>query len=121
MSQLEIQQAHFGVGSEATNGSHLLGSRVTSLVAKAMIGETFPSLSRALLKSILKTSTGRNLKPACCGVLVSPGPVGWSVWSLGALKGLKGVGEKTVQKLEAIGVLTFPRLAQMTDEQSRGN
>jgi hypothetical protein len=27
------------------------------------------------------------------------------------------VGEKTVQKLEAIGAMTFPALAQVTDEQ----
>jgi hypothetical protein len=27
------------------------------------------------------------------------------------------VGEKTVQKLEAIGAITFPAIAQMTDEQ----
>ena len=30
---------------------------------------------------------------------------------------LKGVGEKTVQKLEAIGAISFPALAQLTDEQ----
>ena len=32
-------------------------------------------------------------------------------------QGLKGVGEKTNQKLEAIGAMTFPVIAQMTDEQ----
>jgi helicase len=32
-------------------------------------------------------------------------------------RGFKGVGEKTVQKLEAIGAMTFPTLAQMTDDQ----
>ena len=32
-------------------------------------------------------------------------------------QGLKGVGEKTIQKLEAIGAMTFPGIDQMTDEQ----
>ena len=32
-------------------------------------------------------------------------------------QGLKGVGEKTLRKLEAIGAITLPVIAQMTDEQ----
>jgi hypothetical protein len=44
-------------------------------------------------------------------------PLGGLLVELRRSQGLKGVGEKTVQKLEAIGAMTFPVLAQMTDEQ----
>jgi hypothetical protein len=44
-------------------------------------------------------------------------PLGVLLMELRRSQGLKGVGEKTVQKLEAIGAMTFPVLAQMTDEQ----
>ena len=44
-------------------------------------------------------------------------PVGGLLVELRRSQGLKGVGEKTVQKLEAIGAMGFPVLAQMTDEQ----
>jgi hypothetical protein len=44
-------------------------------------------------------------------------PMGALLVELRRSQGLKGVGEKTVQKLEAIGAMTFPVLAQMTDEQ----
>ena len=42
---------------------------------------------------------------------------GWVVVELRRSQALRGVGEKTVQKLEAIGAMTFPAIAQMTDEQ----
>ena len=44
-------------------------------------------------------------------------PLGALLVELRGSQGLKGVDEKTIQKLEAIGVITFPALAQMTDEQ----
>jgi helicase len=44
-------------------------------------------------------------------------PLGGLLLELRRSQGLKGVGEKTVQKLEAIGAITFPALAQMTDDQ----
>jgi ATP-dependent DNA helicase len=44
-------------------------------------------------------------------------PLGGLLVELQRSQGLKGVGEKTIQKLEAIGAMTFPALAQMTDEQ----
>ena len=44
-------------------------------------------------------------------------PLGGLLVELRRSQGLKGVGEKTVQKLEAIGAMTFPAIAQMTDEQ----
>jgi helicase len=44
-------------------------------------------------------------------------PLGGLLVELRRSQGLKGVGEKTIQKLEAIGVITFPALEQMTDEQ----
>ena len=44
-------------------------------------------------------------------------PLGGLLVELRRSQGLKGVGEKTVQKLEAIGAMTFPVLAHMTDEQ----
>ena len=44
-------------------------------------------------------------------------PLGGLLVELRRSQGLKGVGEKTVQKLEAFGAITFPVLAQMTDEQ----
>jgi len=44
-------------------------------------------------------------------------PLGALLVELRHSQGLKGAGEKTVQKLEAIGALTFPVLARMTDEQ----
>ena len=44
-------------------------------------------------------------------------PLGGLLVELRRSQGLKGVGEKTAQKLEAIGAMTFPVLAQMTDEQ----
>jgi hypothetical protein len=44
-------------------------------------------------------------------------PVGGLLVELGRSQGLMGVGEKNVQKLEAIGGMTFPMFAQMTDEQ----
>ena len=44
-------------------------------------------------------------------------PLGGLFVELRRSQGLKGVGEKTIQKLEAIGAITFPVLAQMTDEK----
>lgn len=44
-------------------------------------------------------------------------PLGGLLVELRRSQGLKGVGEKTIQKLEAIGATTFPKLAQMTDNQ----
>jgi hypothetical protein len=44
-------------------------------------------------------------------------PLGGLLVELRRSQGLKGVGEKTIQKLEAIGAITSPALAQMTDEQ----
>jgi hypothetical protein len=44
-------------------------------------------------------------------------PLGGLLVELRRSQGLKGVGEKTFQKLEAIGAMTFPSLAQMTDDQ----
>ena len=44
-------------------------------------------------------------------------PLGGLLVELRRSQGLKGVGEKTIQKLEAIGATTFPALTQMTDEQ----
>ena len=44
-------------------------------------------------------------------------PLGGLLVELRRSQGLKGVGEKTIQKLEAIGAMTFSVLAQMTDEQ----
>jgi helicase len=44
-------------------------------------------------------------------------PLGGLLVELRRSEGLRGVGEKTVQKLEAFGALTFPVLGQMTDEQ----
>ncbi|PWT80400.1 MAG: hypothetical protein C5B58_11710 [Acidobacteria bacterium] len=44
-------------------------------------------------------------------------PLGGLLVELRRSQGLKGVGEKTVQKLEAIGAITFPAIAQLTDEQ----
>ena len=44
-------------------------------------------------------------------------PVGGLLVELRRSQGLKGVGEKTVQKLEVIGANTFPAIAQLTDEQ----
>jgi hypothetical protein len=44
-------------------------------------------------------------------------PLGGLLVELRRSQGLKGVGEKTVQKLEAIGAITFQVTSQMTDEQ----
>jgi hypothetical protein len=44
-------------------------------------------------------------------------PLGGLLVELRRSQGLKGVGEKTVQKLEAIGATTFPALAEMTEGQ----
>jgi hypothetical protein len=44
-------------------------------------------------------------------------PLGGLLAELRRSQGLKGVGEKTIQKLEAIGAITFPVIAQLTDEQ----
>src|SRR6516164_7604647 len=44
-------------------------------------------------------------------------PLGGLLVELRRSQGLKGVGEKTIKKLEAIGATTFPALTQMTDEQ----
>jgi hypothetical protein len=44
-------------------------------------------------------------------------PLGGLLVELRRSQGLKGVGEKTIQKLEAIGAITFPAIAQLTDEQ----
>jgi hypothetical protein len=44
-------------------------------------------------------------------------PLGGLLVELRRSQGLKGVGEKTVQKLEAIGATTFQAIAQLTDEQ----
>jgi hypothetical protein len=44
-------------------------------------------------------------------------PLGGLLVELRRSQGLKGVGEKTIQKLEAIGVINFTALAQLTDEQ----
>jgi hypothetical protein len=44
-------------------------------------------------------------------------PLGRLLVELRRSQGLKGVGEKTIQKLEAIGAMTFLVLAKMTDEQ----
>src|SRR5215470_396334 len=44
-------------------------------------------------------------------------PLGGLLVELRRSQGLNGVGEKTVQKLDAMGAMTFPVLAQMTDEQ----
>jgi hypothetical protein len=44
-------------------------------------------------------------------------PLGALLVDLRRSQGLKGVGEKTAQKLEAIGAITFPLIAQLTDEQ----
>ena len=44
-------------------------------------------------------------------------PLGELLLELRRSQGLKGVGEKTIQKLESIGAMTFPALAQLTDEQ----
>jgi superfamily II DNA/RNA helicase len=44
-------------------------------------------------------------------------PLGGLLTELRRSQGLKGVGEKTVQKLEAMGAITLPTIAQMSDEQ----
>jgi hypothetical protein len=44
-------------------------------------------------------------------------PLGGLLVELRRSQGLKGVGEKTVQKLEAIGVSTFSAIVRLTDEQ----
>jgi helicase len=44
-------------------------------------------------------------------------PLGGLVVELRRSQGLKGVGEKTLQKLETIGTITLPAIARMTDEQ----
>ena len=44
-------------------------------------------------------------------------PLGGLLVKLRCSQSLNGVGEKTVQKLEAIGAIAFPALAQMTGEQ----
>jgi ATP-dependent DNA helicase len=44
-------------------------------------------------------------------------PLGGLLVELRRSQGLKGIGQKTIQKLEAIGAITFPVLGEMTDEQ----
>jgi hypothetical protein len=44
-------------------------------------------------------------------------PLGGLLVELRRSQGLKGLSEKTVQKLEAIGAITLLVIAQMTDEQ----
>ena len=44
-------------------------------------------------------------------------PLGGLLVDFRRSQGLKGVGEKTIQKLEAIGAITFPAIAQLTNEQ----
>jgi hypothetical protein len=44
-------------------------------------------------------------------------PLGGLLVKVRLSQGLKGVGEKTIQQLEAIGMINFATLAQLTDEQ----
>jgi hypothetical protein len=43
-------------------------------------------------------------------------PLGGLLVELRRSQALRGVGEKTIQKLEAIGAIRFPVIAKMTDE-----